>query len=59
LQDPYRLALQDALGEPENRVLFMIDVVVGTLLHRLGMTGEPMADADVDALVEMVLRALR
>lgn len=55
LQDPYRIALQDALGEPENRVLFFIDVVVGTLLHRMGMTGEPMADADVAALVEMVL----
>jgi AcrR family transcriptional regulator len=55
LQDPYRLALQDALGEPENRVLFFIDVVVGTLLHRMGMTGEPMGDADVAALVEMVL----
>lgn len=33
LQDPYRFALQDALGEPENRVLFVIDVVVGVLLH--------------------------
>ncbi|KJY42719.1 TetR family transcriptional regulator [Streptomyces sp. NRRL B-1568] len=55
LQDPYRIALQDALDEPTNRVLFFIDVVVGTLLHRMGMTGEPMADADVDALVEMVL----
>jgi AcrR family transcriptional regulator len=59
LQDPYRLALQDALGEPENRVLFLIDVVIGTLLHRMGMTGEPMAEADVDALVEMVLHVLR
>jgi AcrR family transcriptional regulator len=59
LQDPYRLALQDALGEPENRVLFFINVVVGTLLHRMGMSGEPMVDADVAALVEMVLRALR
>ncbi|MFG1679141.1 TetR/AcrR family transcriptional regulator [Nonomuraea sp. NPDC049269] len=55
LQDPYRLALQEALGEPENRVLFFIDVVVGTLLHRMGMTGEPMVDADIAALVEMVL----
>ncbi|MFF2147599.1 TetR/AcrR family transcriptional regulator [Kitasatospora sp. NPDC058190] len=55
LQDPYRLALQDALDEPENRVLFFIDSVVGTLLHRMGMTGEPMVDADVDALVAMVL----
>lgn len=55
LQDPYRLALQDALGEPENRILFFIDVVVGTLLHRMGMTGEPMDEADVAALVEMVL----
>jgi AcrR family transcriptional regulator len=56
LQDPYRLALQDALGEPENRVLFFIDAVVGTLLHRMGMTGEPMIDADITALAEMVLR---
>ncbi|TCN41810.1 TetR family transcriptional regulator [Kribbella orskensis] len=59
LQDPYRLALQDALGEPENRVLFFIDVVVGTLLHRMGMTGEPMVDEDVDALVDLVLPVLR
>ncbi|ONH31689.1 TetR/AcrR family transcriptional regulator [Pseudofrankia asymbiotica] len=58
-QDPYRLALQDALGEPENRVLFFIDVAVGSLLHRMGMTGEPMADADVVALVEMILPAFR
>jgi AcrR family transcriptional regulator len=58
LQDPYRIALEAALGEPERRVLFLIDVVVGTLLHRLGMTGEPMADADVDALVQMVLATL-
>lgn len=55
LQDPYRLALQEALGEPDSRVLFFIDVVVGTLLHRMGMTGEPMVDADIDALAEMVL----
>jgi hypothetical protein len=59
LQDPYQLALQEVLGEPGTRVLFLIDVVVGTLLHRIGMTGEPMVDADVDALVEMVLRTLR
>ncbi|MEV4006542.1 TetR/AcrR family transcriptional regulator [Actinomadura sp. NPDC049753] len=55
LQTPYRTALQDALGEPEDRVLLFIDVAVGTLLHRMGMTGEPMADADVTALVEMLL----
>ncbi|GGO72953.1 hypothetical protein [Nonomuraea cavernae] len=53
MQDPYRLALQDALGAPEKRVLLLIDVVVGTLLHRMGMTGEPMDDADVAALAEM------
>ncbi|MBL7486979.1 TetR/AcrR family transcriptional regulator [Frankia sp. AgB1.9] len=58
LQDPYRRALQDALGEPEHRVLFFVDVVVGTLLHRMGMTGEPMVDADVAALSEMVLAVL-
>jgi AcrR family transcriptional regulator len=54
LQDPYRRVLQDVLDEPENRVLFLIDVVVGILLHRMGMTGEPMIAADVDALVDMV-----
>lgn len=56
VQDPYRLALQEALGEPEHRVLLLIDTVVGTLLHRMGMTGEPMVDADVTALADMVLR---
>ncbi|SHN45214.1 TetR/AcrR family transcriptional regulator [Cryptosporangium aurantiacum] len=56
LQDPYRLVLQETLDEPERRVLFLIDVVTGTLLHRMGMTGRPMDDEDVDALVEMVLR---
>ena len=45
-------------GVPENRVLFFIDVIVGTLIHRMGMTGEPMVDADVDALVEMVVSQL-
>jgi AcrR family transcriptional regulator len=58
LQDPYRIVLQEVLNEPENRVLFVIDVVIGTLLHRMGMTGEPMVDSDVDALVEMILREL-
>jgi AcrR family transcriptional regulator len=55
LQDPYRLALQEALGEPEHRVLLFIDIVVGTLLHRMGMTGEPMVGPDIAALVKMVL----
>ncbi|WP_439680514.1 TetR/AcrR family transcriptional regulator [Embleya sp. MST-111070] len=54
-QDPYRIAFQNALGEPENRVLFFIDVVVGTLLHRMGMTGEPMVEVDVTALIEMIV----
>ena len=58
-QDPYRLALQEALGEPENRVLLLIDVVTGTLLHRMGMTGRPMTGDDVAALVDMVLRTFR
>jgi AcrR family transcriptional regulator len=58
LQAPYLPVLQDVLGEPENRVLLIIDVIVGTLLHRMGMTGEPMVDADVDALIELALRAL-
>jgi AcrR family transcriptional regulator len=59
LQEPYLIALREALGEPEHRVLFVIDVVVGTLLHRMGMTGEPMAKTDVDALVTLVQHALR
>ncbi|MBO2436928.1 TetR/AcrR family transcriptional regulator [Actinomadura nitritigenes] len=59
LQEPYRLALQEALDEPDHRVLLFIDVVTGTLLHRMGMTGEPMVDADVSALIEMVLGPYR
>jgi AcrR family transcriptional regulator len=58
LQAPYLHVFQDVLAEPENRVLLIIDVSVGTLLHRMGMTGKPMVDADVDALIEMILRAL-
>lgn len=59
MQDPYRMLLQEVLNEPEERVLFIIDVVVGALLHRLGMTGEPMVATDVDALVAMILQVLR
>ncbi|RKT52418.1 TetR/AcrR family transcriptional regulator [Saccharothrix australiensis] len=55
-QAPYLRALQDVLGEPEHRVLLFIDVVVGTLLHRMGITGAPMVDADVTALTEMIVR---
>jgi len=58
LQAPYLRALQDVLGETEERVLLVIDVVAGTMLHRMGMTGEPMGDADVTALLEMVLTYL-
>jgi hypothetical protein len=59
LQEPYRLALQDELGEPPHRIRLLMDVVTGTLIHRMGMTGEPMADTDVAALTEMVLRTFR
>lgn len=58
LQEPHLLTLQEILGESRRRVLFVIDVVVGTLLHRMGMTGEPMAEEDVDDLVAMVQRML-
>ncbi|MEV0650704.1 TetR family transcriptional regulator [Phytomonospora sp. NPDC050363] len=56
-QEPYRLTLREALGEPDERLLLFIDVITGTLLHRLGMTGEPMVDADVEALIAMVVPA--
>jgi AcrR family transcriptional regulator len=58
LQDPYRKALMEALGLPEQRVLFFIDVVIGTLLHRMGITGEPMVESDVEALIGMLGREL-
>jgi AcrR family transcriptional regulator len=58
LQAPYLRVLQEVLGEPEERVLLVIDVVAGTMLHRMGMTGAPMADADVTALLEMVVHYL-
>lgn len=54
-QQPYLDAMCEALGEGEERVLFFIDAVVGMLLHRMGMTGAPMAEADVDGLVGMVV----
>ncbi|OLF11694.1 TetR family transcriptional regulator [Actinophytocola xinjiangensis] len=53
-QDPYRIALQDILGLPEKRVLFIVDVVIGTLLHRMGISGEPMVDDDVDTLIDLL-----
>jgi AcrR family transcriptional regulator len=59
LQAPYRLALQDELGEPPHRIRLLMDVVTGTLIHRMGMTGQPMADTDVAALIEMVKRTFR
>jgi AcrR family transcriptional regulator len=55
-QEPYRILLQEALGASEQQVLFLVDVVAGTLLHRMGITGEPMVDEDVDALVDLVTR---
>ncbi|HEX4214869.1 MAG TPA: TetR/AcrR family transcriptional regulator [Candidatus Dormibacteraeota bacterium] len=57
LQDPYRAMVEEALGEPPERVLLFIDIIVGTLLHRMGMTGEPMADADVEALIALIVSA--
>ncbi|WP_427889614.1 TetR/AcrR family transcriptional regulator [Kribbella sp. GL6] len=59
LQDPYRKVLMETLGLSEQRVLFVIDVVIGTLLHRMGMTGEPMVEADVEDLIRMLQRELR
>jgi len=56
LQAPYLGVLKDVLGKTEEHVLLIIDVVAGTMLHRMGMTGAPMADADVGALTEMILR---
>jgi len=58
LQDPYRKVLIESLGLSEQRVLFFIDVVIGTLLHRMGMTGEPMVESDVEALIVMLQREL-
>ncbi|MEU4626815.1 TetR/AcrR family transcriptional regulator [Actinoplanes sp. NPDC023801] len=58
-QEPYRLALREALGEPDDRILLFIDVVTGTLLHRMGMTGEPMSEGDTATLTDMILNALR
>jgi AcrR family transcriptional regulator len=59
LQAPYLRVLQDALGESEQRVRFVIDVVMGTLLHRMGISGEPMAEDDVEALIAMVTGVFR
>jgi AcrR family transcriptional regulator len=58
LQDPYQEALQEALGESPERFLLHVDIIVGTLLHRLGIRGAPMAPADVEALISLILRDL-
>ena len=55
-QEPYRRALSTALDEPDDRVLLLIDVVTGTLLHRMGMTGQPMVRSDMDSLIAMTLK---
>ncbi len=54
-QGPYLALLMDYLGESERRVLLFIDIITGTLLHRMGMTGRPMDDDDVEMMIEMVL----
>lgn len=58
-QAPYLRVFREVLGEPEDRVLLVFDLVAGTMLHRMGMTGAPMAEADVAALVWMVQQYLR
>lgn len=58
LQDPYQEALQEALGESTDRFQLHIDIIAGTLLHRLGIRGAPMAGADVEALIEVILHDL-
>jgi len=59
LQAPYLEILMKWLGESERKVRFVIDVIIGTMLHRMGITGEPMDDEDVDTLIAMVVGVLR
>lgn len=59
LQDPYRIALEAALGLDSERVLLLVDVSIGTMLHRLGITGRPMVHDDVGLLIEMATYLLR
>ena len=58
-QEPYRLLLVDELGLPADRVLLFIDIIAGTLLHRMGMTGAPIVESDVVGLTETVLYLLK
>jgi AcrR family transcriptional regulator len=58
LQEPYARTLSQDLGLTTNRVLLYVDLVVGTLLHRLGISGAPMTDADVEALIGIVSAGL-
>ena len=59
LQEPYRVVLQDAFEASPRHVLLLVDLVVGTLLHRLGLSGEPMAEDDLDDLIAMVAAVLQ
>ena len=55
-QEPYVGPLSEAVGLPEARLLLLIDVVAGSLLHRMGITGRPMSDDDIEVFVEMLTR---
>ena len=59
LQAPYLETLTARLGRPERKVRLMMDMSVGTLLQRMGISGEPMDDEDVEELVGTVLWLLR
>lgn len=58
-QEPYKLQLEELLGASEKRVLFLIDTFVGTLLHRMGISGAPMVADEVEDLIRMVLWSYR
>ncbi|GIG67832.1 TetR/AcrR family transcriptional regulator [Phytomonospora endophytica] len=59
LQAPFLETLAARLDAPETKVRLLMDATVGTLLQRMGITGEPMDAADVDALVGMVRGLVR
>src|SRR5699024_12469121 len=46
LQEPYRRGLEQALAGPTARALLIVDLLVGTLLHRRGRTGEALTETD-------------
>lgn len=56
-QRPYVTPLSAAMNMSGPKFLLLADIVAGTLLHRMGVSGRSMTDADIRVLVSMLVGA--